>query len=686
MNKLIEKTHRCHNDPSKVIHNFSSYELNDIEKSLLVRGLNFSICPGKLNYADYCINFEYLFKAIKTDGILSPHKLDFVKTRLKDIALSSYKEHNSFPYKYSNLSKEEAECLKKLSENKNLVIQKSDKGNAIVILNREDYVGKVKELLSDSSKFKVANVKEGKEIRHLMNVREDFKQVIDELLRMEKITQQTYWKLDPIGCKPGVLYGLSKVHKTLVNGLPKMRPILSAIGTAGYNVSKFLLPILDSVANGPYTIINTFSFNKEVQLQDANLVMGSLDVDALFTNIPLDETINICVTELFKDKELINKLNKDDVRDLLQLASKNTLFIFDGILYQQIDGVAMGSPLGPHFANTFMNYHEKQWLKDCPLDFKPKYYRRYVDDIFVLCESIEHLEKFREYLNVKHPNINFTSEIEVDKKLPFLDTLVDRSSGMFITSVYRKPTFTGVYTHFLSFLPSVYKFGLLSTLLFRYFSICSNFQLFHLEVVEFKKIFTKNGYPSKLIDACIFKFLNKMYVKKVNIDTVPKREYLIVLPYLGPLSTKIQHRIKTVFQKTLNYGKIRIVFRTTRRLSHLLRFKDLVSTDLSSHIIYHFKCSCCNAGYIGETRKHFKVRSSQHLGISEFTGRPMKGGLPTAITKHIKDSKCQCDLRNFDILGREEDYHKRLVKESLFIKLYDYALNEQQTSTELLLF
>ena len=324
LNKLIEKTHRCHNDPSKVIHNFSSYELNDIEKSLLVRGLNFSICPGKLNYADYCINFEYLFKAIKTDGILSPHKLDFVKTRLKDIALSSYKEHNSFPYKYSNLSKEEAECLKKLSENKNLVIQKSDKGNAIVILNREDYVGKVKELLSDSSKFKVANVKEGKEIRHLMNVREDFKQVIDELLRMEKITQQTYWKLDPIGCKPGVLYGLSKVHKTLVNGLPKMRPILSAIGTAGYNVSKFLLPILDSVANGPYTIINTFSFNKEVQLQDANLVMGSLDVDALFTNIPLDETINICVTELFKDKELINMLNMDDVRDLLKLASKNT--------------------------------------------------------------------------------------------------------------------------------------------------------------------------------------------------------------------------------------------------------------------------------------------------------------------------------------------------------------------------
>ena len=88
--------------------------------------------------------------------------MDTFKTKFKDIALSSYREHNYSPHKYSNLNKEESDCLKNLSQNKDIVIQKSDKGNAVVILNKNDYVGRVKELLSDTSKFRVAGIKEGK--------------------------------------------------------------------------------------------------------------------------------------------------------------------------------------------------------------------------------------------------------------------------------------------------------------------------------------------------------------------------------------------------------------------------------------------------------------------------------------------------------------------------------------------
>ena len=614
------------------------------------------------------------------------NKLDFVKTKLKDIALSSYKEHNASPDKFSNLTKEESDCLKHLASKRNLVIHKSDKGNAVVILNREDYVGRVKDLLADTSKFKVANIKEGAELRYMINVRKAYRKVIDPLLKKGKISQQTYWKLDPIGCKPGVLYGLSKIHKTLVRGLPKMRPILSAIGTASYNVSKFFVPILSDLANGPYTIHNSFSFNKEVLQQDHSLVMGSLDVDALFTSIPLDETINICINELFKEKELVNMLTKKEAKSLLELACKDALFIFDGTLYFQIDGVAMGSPLGPTLANIFMNFYEKKWLDECPTDIKPLFYRRYVDDIFVLFESIEKLQKFKEFLNSKHHNINFTIELEKDKKLPFLDMLIDRNNGKIITSVYRKPTFTGVYTHCKSFLPSSYKIGLLSTLLYRYFSICSNFFLFHLEIVEFKKIFLRNGYNSIFIDVCIKKFLDKIFVPKLVKDTVSKKDYTIVLPYLGSLSDKVQRRIKNIFQSTIPTGKINVIFKTQRRLSHFLKFKDIVSPDLNSHVIYHFKCPSCNAGYIGETRAHFKTRSSQHLGISEFSGKPISNGAPTTVTKHIKSNKCACSLSDFKVLCREDDYWKRLIKESLFIKKFDYELNRQQTSTELFLF
>ena len=390
--------------------------------------------------------------------------------------------------------------------------------------------------------------------------------------------------------------------------------------------------------------------------------------------------------ELFKDRDLVDKLSKREFKELLDLACKNSLFIFDGIYYNQIDGVAMGSPLGPCLANIFMNYHEKIWLDECPSEIKPKYYRRYVDDIFVLCESVEQLERFKDYLNSKHSNINFTSELEKDGKLPFLDMLIDRNDGKIETSVYRKPTFTGVYTHFHSFLPSMYKFGLLSTILFRYFSICSTFQLFHLEVLEFKNIFLRNGYSSKFIDVCIHKFLNKIFIKKIIVDTVPRRDYNIVLPYLGPLSNKIQKRIKNVFQKIIPTGTIKVVFKTQRRLAHFFKFKDAIPSDLSSHIIYQFKCPGCNAGYIGETRVYHKVRNCQHLGISEWTNRPTKGGVPTTITKHILEKKCVCSLDDFKIIGRETDYRLRLIKESLFIKYFDFELNQQLTSTELFLF
>ena len=103
----------------------------------------------------------------------------------------------------------------------------------------------------------------------------------------------------------------------------------------------------------------------------------------------------------------------------------------------------------------FINHYEQIWLDECPTEIKHKFYRRYVDDIFILCDSEEHLEKFKDSLNLKHNNINFTSEFEVDGKLPFLDMLVDRNNDKIQTSVYRKPTFTEVYTHFCSFLPGI---------------------------------------------------------------------------------------------------------------------------------------------------------------------------------------------------------------------------------------
>ena len=119
--------------------------------------------------------------------------------------------------------------------------------------------------------------------------------------------------------------------------------------------------------------------------------MGNLDVDITFTNIPLKETIEICANELFKESETVAGLSKTEFKELLSLVTKDSHFIFNGTLYKQINGVDMGSPLGLNLANVLLVCHEKNWLEHCSVEYRPLYYRRYVDDIFVLFNSGEHL-------------------------------------------------------------------------------------------------------------------------------------------------------------------------------------------------------------------------------------------------------------------------------------------------------
>ena len=97
------------------------------------------------------------------------------------------------------------------------------------------------------------------------------------------------------------------------------------------------------------------------------------------------------------------------------------MFYFKNVYYQQVDGVAMGSPLGPTLANLVSVNYGSKWLKEYPTQFAPKYYRRYVDDIFLLFKAKDHVKKFFLYMNSRYPNIKFTCEEENDSKILFLD-------------------------------------------------------------------------------------------------------------------------------------------------------------------------------------------------------------------------------------------------------------------------
>ena len=483
--------------------------------------------------------FELMFQDIlKSTKNKDTASIDNIKNTLRTEALDSYNRYK--PKLEQNLPPEEVEALKSLMNDETIIIQKSDKGNSVVILNVNDYKLRMKELLSDVSKFQKLNIKPGKDYNFIHNQELRIIELLNVLKGNGSISVPEYEQLYPRGSGPGILYGLSKVHKSTVNGIPKLRPILSAVNIPTYNLSKLLVKMLKPFTTNKYTPKDSFAFAHDVRQQDISLVMGSLDVDALFTNIPLIETIDICVSLLYKDKDVVNNISRDDFRKMLVTVTQDSFILFDGEYYKQTDGVAMGSPLGPTLANIFLGFHEQNWLNSCPTEFKPAYYARYVDDIFVLFHNPDDLVKFKEYMNNRHPNMHFTSETEENNTLPFLDINIIRDDNSFMSSVYRKKTFSGVYTNFISFLPEVYKFNLVSTLLFRAYMISSNWTIVHNEIDKLKGIMKLNGYPVKMVDSVIKRFLYKQSSpgqEKIKPDKIRKTIQLI-LPFPGSTSKK----------------------------------------------------------------------------------------------------------------------------------------------------
>ena len=178
----------------------------------------------------------------------------------------------------------------------------------------------------------------------------------------------------PVGTRPGIMYGNFKVHKQQVDGCPPFWPILSALQTPTYNLAQFIVLILNPLTKYEYTVKDSFQFAEEICEQDPTLSMDSLHPDSLFNNIHLDETIDICINQLFENTDTVEGFTKSDFKQLLCLATKESYFIFNSLLYKQIDGVAMGSPLGPSLVTTFLSYQEKNWLNNCLQGFKPVFY------------------------------------------------------------------------------------------------------------------------------------------------------------------------------------------------------------------------------------------------------------------------------------------------------------------------
>ena len=176
--------------------------------------------------------------------------------------------------------------------------------------------------------------------------------------------------------------------------------------------------------------------------------------------------------------------------------------------------------------------------------------------------------------------------------------------------MYNKPTFCGVSFVF--------------ALLFRTFSIVSDFSRFYSQVCPLKDILEKNPFPIKLIDSCIKNFLSKRLTEKPVKLTAKKKSSIIVLPFLAKLSLDLRTLLKNSFSKNLSFCKIRAIFKCSTRVFNFAQFKVKMLYCLRSNVVQKFSCGRCNAIYYAETCQYFSNRVGEHSGVSPLTGQSPK--------------------------------------------------------------
>ena len=366
-----------------------------------------------------------------------------------------------------NISKEEAQAIKELKKDQDKVILTADKGVAMVVMEKKEYIKKSEDLLNQTTYKALTTDLTSKYKSKLINLLKNIK-------AEGGIDNNTYKRLYPTGAVPPKYYGLPKVHK---QGIP-LRPIISSRGSVSYETAKELAKILKPlIGKSPYHVHNNKDFLdsiKNIKIEDDECIM-SYDVTALFTSIPIDNTINIIRKHLEEDRDLKSRTNMtiNHICCLLEFCLKNTYFKFNGAFYEQKEGAAMGSPISPIVANLFMEDLEIKAIRTASTP--PKIWRRFVDDTFTIIKK-ENRTNFLQHLNSIHPNIKFTSEeMKEDGSMPFLDILITPTDdGSLKTSVFRKKTHTDLYLQWDSHHNIPSKYSVAGTLYHRANTICSD--------------------------------------------------------------------------------------------------------------------------------------------------------------------------------------------------------------------
>ena len=463
-----------------------------------------------------------------------------------------------------NCSRNDLLKWRELVNDPNFYITKADKGGKIVIWPKQEYKSEALRQLADSNTYQ--SLSQNHADAWIRKTDREIKLIYHELVATNSITLEDYENLLKIPHKIPPIYFLPKIHKSRneVSGTFVGRPIISACASIWKPIdllitfaTKTLLPeipgsIIDSTA-----LLNAI---EKLEKPNADTILFSADVTALYPSIPTNEGIDACVDYYSSNFHIIKKYhlqnnwlpppNPTIFRKILTIILNRNIFHFQNCTYyRQLKGTAMGASISVFFANTFM-YSRTRYLIDNP----PRgltMFKRYIDDIVgVYSGNIGEIESLFNNAIDEHIQLTF---VKSKKELAALDILIYIHDGIFKTKLYTKPTDAPLYVHWRSAHPPHLKKSIPYSQCLRLRRVISDDTHFISTCIKLLRKFYQRGYPVHVIQAALrkIKLLDRKKLLEKRIKSSDDRLHCIIT-YASSKSTNARNIVKDFYRRLQN--------------------------------------------------------------------------------------------------------------------------------------
>lgn len=584
----------------------------------------------------------------KSDWTPPPHLIPLEIHNLFAEDLKTIKKSCKVRSEKHNLLPEEVRAIKELKNNQNIIIKQADKGSAVVVQSRDQYIREANRQLNNDKHYKKLDKPIYPETIPMI------KNITTKLHEKGFINKKQKQYLDGDGnVRERRFYTLPKIHKDPEKWdppfeIPPGRPIVSDCNSESYYTAEFIEHFLHPLSIlHPSYVRDTYHFIdiiKKLKIPQ-NSYFFTIDIDSLYTNINTESGLKAVKNTFLKYP---NKKRPD--KELLQLLTINLTrndFVFNSQFYLQISGTAMGKKFAPSYANIFMAEWEAGALERCPK--KPLHYWRYLDDIFgVWTHSLAEFQQFISVLNSHDLSIKTKSSIH-ESSIDFLDTSVYKGPTFLLDQqlhikVFFKKTDTHSLLHKTSFHPKHTYGGLIRSQLLRFDRICTQKDNFWKATTTLFHVLRKRGYSRTFLRKCLKNFK--------NTKTKDHKEIIPFITTFSSSSIRANKIIKNNFEqlnisKFIPNHKLIMAQRKNPNLADLLvRAKlspinnkkpikkhpdyfhhlEFVRNQLNKNIfhiphkfppqtknsVYLIFCKKCHKQYVGETSNEITKRMWQH--------------------------------------------------------------------------